>query len=49
MRQAEATIRSAIETLDHALDVLDVILGLDLDGHPWTRQLGTGAEVQRGW
>jgi len=45
MRQAEATIRSAIETLDHALDVLDVVLGLSLDDG-WTGELGTGAQVQ---
>ena len=49
MRQTKPTLGTAVETLDHALDVLDIVLGLDLDGHPRTGQLGTGAEVQRGW
>ena len=29
--QTEATLRAAVEPLDHALDVLDVVLGLELD------------------
>ena len=45
MGQTEATLRAAVEPLDHALDVLDVILGLSLDDG-WTGELGTGAQVQ---
>ena len=49
VRQTVPTLGTAVETLDHALYVLDVVLRLDLDGHPRAGQLGTGAEVQRGW
>ena len=44
MRQAEATVGSSVESLDHALDVLDVVLGLHLDVDVG----GAGAEVQGG-